>query len=226
MGDFDFVGICEAPDDAVMARYVLQLGGLGFVRTKTLKGGRGRAGATRWNLHEQRRRGSLAPRGRHQLRDWRKTRTAMSSPRGKAPRARAPRRKDEARGKMRRTATGKAKNGITAPAPTPRPDTGPNARAKPHAAGHARRPGDRRAAATARPRGEIQEAERWRCSCTTRRKHRTTPEKTEPRRRRSEAHATPSAHRNQKAPRLDQRPRCRPPDPTRQDGLTERAPRG
>ena len=38
MGEFDFVGICEAPDDAVMARYVLQLGGLGFVRTKTLKG--------------------------------------------------------------------------------------------------------------------------------------------------------------------------------------------
>ena len=37
MGDFDFVGICEAPDDAVMARYVLQLGGFGFVRTKTLK---------------------------------------------------------------------------------------------------------------------------------------------------------------------------------------------
>ena len=37
MGDFDFVGICEAPDDAVMARYVLQLGGLGFVRAKTLK---------------------------------------------------------------------------------------------------------------------------------------------------------------------------------------------
>ena len=36
-GEFDFVGICEAPDDAVMARYVLQLGGLGFVRTKTLK---------------------------------------------------------------------------------------------------------------------------------------------------------------------------------------------
>ena len=37
MGDCDFVGICEAPDDAVMARYVLQLGELGFVRTKTLK---------------------------------------------------------------------------------------------------------------------------------------------------------------------------------------------
>jgi uncharacterized protein with GYD domain len=34
MGAFDFVGICEAPDDAVMARYVLQLGG---VRTRTLK---------------------------------------------------------------------------------------------------------------------------------------------------------------------------------------------
>src|SRR6516162_8042562 len=28
MGDCDFVGICEAPDDAVMARYVLQLGAL------------------------------------------------------------------------------------------------------------------------------------------------------------------------------------------------------
>jgi uncharacterized protein with GYD domain len=37
MGDCDFVGIYEAPDDAVMARYALQLGGLGFVRTKTLK---------------------------------------------------------------------------------------------------------------------------------------------------------------------------------------------
>src|SRR4029077_12744426 len=37
MGDFDFVGICEAPEDAVMARYVSQLGGIGFVRTKTLK---------------------------------------------------------------------------------------------------------------------------------------------------------------------------------------------
>ena len=37
MGEFDFVAICEVPDDAVMARYVLQLGSLGFVRTKTLK---------------------------------------------------------------------------------------------------------------------------------------------------------------------------------------------
>ena len=27
----------DIPDDAVMARYALQLGGLGFVRTKTLK---------------------------------------------------------------------------------------------------------------------------------------------------------------------------------------------
>jgi uncharacterized protein with GYD domain len=37
MGEVDFVAICEAPDDAVMARFVLQLGGLGFVRTRTLK---------------------------------------------------------------------------------------------------------------------------------------------------------------------------------------------
>jgi uncharacterized protein with GYD domain len=37
MGEFDFIAICEGPDDAVMARYALQLGGLGFVRTKTLK---------------------------------------------------------------------------------------------------------------------------------------------------------------------------------------------
>ena len=31
------LGFARAPDDAVMARYVLHLGGLGFVRTKTLK---------------------------------------------------------------------------------------------------------------------------------------------------------------------------------------------
>ena len=37
MGEFDFVAICEAADDAVMARFALQLGGLGFVRTRTLK---------------------------------------------------------------------------------------------------------------------------------------------------------------------------------------------
>jgi uncharacterized protein with GYD domain len=34
MGDCDFVGICDALDDAVVARYALQLGGVGFVRTK------------------------------------------------------------------------------------------------------------------------------------------------------------------------------------------------
>jgi uncharacterized protein with GYD domain len=28
IGDFDFVGICKAPDEAVMARYVLELGAL------------------------------------------------------------------------------------------------------------------------------------------------------------------------------------------------------
>ena len=37
LGEFDFVGICEAPDDAVMASFAFQLGGLGFVRTRTLK---------------------------------------------------------------------------------------------------------------------------------------------------------------------------------------------
>jgi uncharacterized protein with GYD domain len=37
MGEVDFVAICEAPDDAVIARTFLQLGSLGFVRTKTLK---------------------------------------------------------------------------------------------------------------------------------------------------------------------------------------------
>lgn len=37
MGDFDFVAVYEAPDDAIAARFTLQLGGLGNVRTKTLK---------------------------------------------------------------------------------------------------------------------------------------------------------------------------------------------
>jgi uncharacterized protein with GYD domain len=37
MGEFDFVAVCEAPDDSVMARFSLQLAQLGFVRTKTLK---------------------------------------------------------------------------------------------------------------------------------------------------------------------------------------------
>ena len=36
MGEFD-LSESARPDDAVMACYVLQLGGLGFVRTKTLK---------------------------------------------------------------------------------------------------------------------------------------------------------------------------------------------
>jgi uncharacterized protein with GYD domain len=37
MGEYDFVGVYEAPDDAVAARFTLQLGSLGNVRTKTLK---------------------------------------------------------------------------------------------------------------------------------------------------------------------------------------------
>jgi uncharacterized protein with GYD domain len=40
MGEFDFVGICEAPDDAVMARYVLQLGGLGHENAEGVSGDR------------------------------------------------------------------------------------------------------------------------------------------------------------------------------------------
>jgi uncharacterized protein with GYD domain len=37
MGDCDMVLIIEAPDDAVAARFTLQLGRLGNVRTRTLK---------------------------------------------------------------------------------------------------------------------------------------------------------------------------------------------
>ena len=37
MGDFDMVGIYEAPDDAVAARFTLQVGQLGHIRTRTLK---------------------------------------------------------------------------------------------------------------------------------------------------------------------------------------------
>jgi uncharacterized protein with GYD domain len=37
MGDYDLVAIAEAPDDAVMARFLMQLGMLGNVRTRTLK---------------------------------------------------------------------------------------------------------------------------------------------------------------------------------------------
>lgn len=37
MGEYDLILICEASDDAVMARFVMQLGMLGFVRTRTVK---------------------------------------------------------------------------------------------------------------------------------------------------------------------------------------------
>jgi uncharacterized protein with GYD domain len=37
MGEYDMVAVCEAPDDAVAARFVLQLGMGGNVRTRTLK---------------------------------------------------------------------------------------------------------------------------------------------------------------------------------------------
>jgi uncharacterized protein with GYD domain len=37
MGDFDMVAVCEAPDDAVAARFALTLGMQGNIRTKTLK---------------------------------------------------------------------------------------------------------------------------------------------------------------------------------------------
>jgi uncharacterized protein with GYD domain len=37
MGDYDMVAVYEASDDAVAARFILQLGMLGNVRTRTLK---------------------------------------------------------------------------------------------------------------------------------------------------------------------------------------------
>ena len=37
MGEFDMVAVIEAPDDAVAARFALQVGQLGNVRTRTLK---------------------------------------------------------------------------------------------------------------------------------------------------------------------------------------------
>ena len=37
MGEYDLVAIYEAPDDAVAARFNLQLGMLGNIRTRTLK---------------------------------------------------------------------------------------------------------------------------------------------------------------------------------------------
>ena len=37
LGDYDLVLIYEAPDDAVAARFMLMLGQMGYVRTRTLK---------------------------------------------------------------------------------------------------------------------------------------------------------------------------------------------
>jgi len=37
MGEYDMVAILEAPDDAVAARFALQLGQIGNVRTRTMK---------------------------------------------------------------------------------------------------------------------------------------------------------------------------------------------
>jgi len=37
MGDFDMVGVYEAPDDAVAARFTLQVAQFGNIRTRTLK---------------------------------------------------------------------------------------------------------------------------------------------------------------------------------------------
>ena len=37
MGEYDMVAFCEAPDDAVAARFAMQLGTGGNVRSRTLK---------------------------------------------------------------------------------------------------------------------------------------------------------------------------------------------
>jgi len=37
MGDYDLVAIYEAPDDAVAARFTLQVAQLGNIRTRTMK---------------------------------------------------------------------------------------------------------------------------------------------------------------------------------------------
>ena len=37
MGELDLVGIYDAPDDAVAARYILLLGQLGNIRTRSMK---------------------------------------------------------------------------------------------------------------------------------------------------------------------------------------------
>ncbi|KQZ31132.1 GYD family protein [Mesorhizobium sp. Root552] len=37
MGEYDMVAVCEAPDDAVAARFALQIGAAGNIRSRTLK---------------------------------------------------------------------------------------------------------------------------------------------------------------------------------------------
>ncbi len=37
MGDVDMIGVYEAPDDAVAARFTLQMAQMGNIRTRTLK---------------------------------------------------------------------------------------------------------------------------------------------------------------------------------------------
>ncbi len=37
MGDYDMIGVYDAPDDAVAARFTLLLGQMGAVRTRTMK---------------------------------------------------------------------------------------------------------------------------------------------------------------------------------------------
>jgi uncharacterized protein with GYD domain len=37
MGEYDIVMIYEAPDDAIAARFTMQMGMLGNIRTRTLK---------------------------------------------------------------------------------------------------------------------------------------------------------------------------------------------
>ena len=37
LGDYDMIGVFEAPDDTVAAKFILQTGMLGNIRTRTLK---------------------------------------------------------------------------------------------------------------------------------------------------------------------------------------------
>ena len=37
MGDYDIIAVLEAPDDATVAKFILQTGMLGNIRTRTLK---------------------------------------------------------------------------------------------------------------------------------------------------------------------------------------------